>query len=240
MITNGSVLNWRRGRAERPRNVSAVGTAWPATRPAHSFLKFRACSRNVLPSSFRFLDGEYPADPLIAREGRNVLPLYPCHRVRNENSPQIRWHMVYRATGDCFFAHEFHSTSPDALPLPSPASSRSSNASHSERSKPIVVSLSATAVRYNSHRFRWELVGVFSMDWKFVRLIWRPKMQTCCPLGLACQFLQISECRGNQSFDKRWLSWVSLQDCAESILAESGHAPMPGALRTILQGCRRA
>jgi hypothetical protein len=33
--------------------------------------------------------------------------------------------------------------------------------------------------------------------------------------------------------------WVSLQDCAESILAESGHASMPSALRTILQGCRR-
>jgi hypothetical protein len=32
--------------------------AWPAIRPAHSFLKFRAYSLNVLPSGFRFLDGD--------------------------------------------------------------------------------------------------------------------------------------------------------------------------------------
>jgi hypothetical protein len=54
--------------------ISAVRTAWPATRPAHSFLKFRAYPLNVLPSGFRFLDGENPADPLIAREWRNILP----------------------------------------------------------------------------------------------------------------------------------------------------------------------
>jgi len=47
--------------------ISAVRTAWPATRPAHSFFKFRAYTLNVLPSGFRFLDGDNPADPLIAR-----------------------------------------------------------------------------------------------------------------------------------------------------------------------------
>lgn len=63
----------------------SVRTAWPTTRPAHSFLKFRAYPLNVLPSGFRFLDGDNPADPLIARERRDVLPLCERGRVGNEN-----------------------------------------------------------------------------------------------------------------------------------------------------------
>ena len=65
--------------------ISAVRTAWPATRPAHSFLKFRTHPLDVLLSGFRFLDRDNPADPLIAREWRNVLPFCPCHGVGNEN-----------------------------------------------------------------------------------------------------------------------------------------------------------
>ena len=65
--------------------ISAVRTARPATGPARSFFKFRAYTLNVLPSGFRFLDGDNPADPLIAREGRNILPFCPRGRVRNEN-----------------------------------------------------------------------------------------------------------------------------------------------------------
>lgn len=64
---------------------SAVRTARPATRPPHSFIKFRSYPLNVLPSGFRFLDRDNPADPLIAREWRNILPFFPRRRVRNEN-----------------------------------------------------------------------------------------------------------------------------------------------------------
>src|SRR5258708_1953537 len=71
--------------AEVPYRFSAVMATWPATRPAHAFLKFRAHSLNVLPSGFRFLYGDNPADPLIAREGCNILPFCPRRRVRNEN-----------------------------------------------------------------------------------------------------------------------------------------------------------
>jgi hypothetical protein len=88
-----------------------VRTAWPATRPAHSFLKLRAYPLNVLPSGFRFLNGDSPADPLIAREWRNILPFCPRHRVRNENLSQIRWYTVHRSRGDRFLGHGFHSTS---------------------------------------------------------------------------------------------------------------------------------
>ena len=95
----------------RPGNLSAMRTAWPATRPAHSFLEFRAYPLNVLPSGFRFLDGDNPADPLIARQRRNILPFCPSHRVRSEGFPQVRWNAVYRTSGDCFLAHGFHFTS---------------------------------------------------------------------------------------------------------------------------------
>jgi len=66
-------------------SFSAVRTAWPATRPAHSFLEFRAYPLNVLPSGFRFLDGDNPTDPLIAREWRNILPFFPSNGIGNEN-----------------------------------------------------------------------------------------------------------------------------------------------------------
>jgi hypothetical protein len=65
--------------------ISAVGTAGPATRPAHSFFKFRAYALNVLPSGFRFLDRYNPADPVIAREWRNILPFCARGGIRNEN-----------------------------------------------------------------------------------------------------------------------------------------------------------
>ena len=64
---------------------SAVRTAWPATRSAHSFFEFRAYPLNVLLSGFRFLDGDNPADPLIPREWRNVLPFCPSNGIGNEN-----------------------------------------------------------------------------------------------------------------------------------------------------------
>ena len=94
-----------------PVLVSAVRTAWPATRPAHSFLKFRAHPLNVLPSGFRFFDGDNPADPLIPREWRNVLPFCSRRRVRNENFLQIRWYSVYGATRDRCLRHRFQSIS---------------------------------------------------------------------------------------------------------------------------------
>ena len=98
-------------RRHRDSLILTVRTAWPATRPPHSFLEFRAHALDVLPSSFRFLDGDDPADPLIAREWRNILPPLPRHRIGNENLPQIWRYAVYRASGDRFPGHGFHSTS---------------------------------------------------------------------------------------------------------------------------------
>jgi len=86
-------------------SFSAVRTAWPAARSPHSFLKFRAYSLNVLSSRFRSLHGDNPADPLIAREWRNVLPFCPCDGIGNENLSQIRRYIVYCARGDRFLSH---------------------------------------------------------------------------------------------------------------------------------------
>ncbi len=52
---------------------SAVRTAWPATRSAHSFLEFRAYPLYVLSSGLRFLDGDNPADPLISLRASGVM-----------------------------------------------------------------------------------------------------------------------------------------------------------------------
>ena len=88
-----------------------MGTAWPATRPTHSFLKLCAYPLNVLPSGFRPLDGDNPADPLTPRKWRNILPFCSRRRVRNENSSQIRWYSVYSARRDRSLNHGFESKS---------------------------------------------------------------------------------------------------------------------------------
>lgn len=88
---------------------SAVRTAGPATRAAHSFLKFCAYPLNVLLSGFGSLHRDNPADPLVASERRNVLPFFPRRRIRNKSFPQIRRQTVYRARGDRLLSHRFHS-----------------------------------------------------------------------------------------------------------------------------------
>jgi hypothetical protein len=90
----------------RLANSTAVRAARPATRPAHSFFQFRAYPLNMLFSRFR-LHGDDPTDPLIAREWRNVFPLCPRRRVRNEGFSQIRGYSVYRALESTFLAINF-------------------------------------------------------------------------------------------------------------------------------------
>jgi hypothetical protein len=56
----------------------AVRAAGPAAGPAFAFGKVHGNSFYVLGPCFRFLGGSNPADPLIAREWRNIRP----HRSR--------------------------------------------------------------------------------------------------------------------------------------------------------------
>ena len=87
------------------RLICAVNTAIPTTRPAHSFLKFRACSFNMLFSGFRLFNGDYPADPFITRERCKILPRCKRFRVRSYSFPQIRWNFVHYTAGNNFFSH---------------------------------------------------------------------------------------------------------------------------------------
>jgi len=78
----------------------------PTTRPALSVSKLRARPLDPVAPRLRFLGGLNPADPLIAREGRNTLPCRSRRWGRSKDFSQIRWHSVHRSGGDSFFGHK--------------------------------------------------------------------------------------------------------------------------------------
>jgi len=47
-------------------------------RPAHSLFELRAHPLDMLPSCFRFLDGDGPTDPLVTRERSDIFPILPA------------------------------------------------------------------------------------------------------------------------------------------------------------------
>jgi hypothetical protein len=59
----------------------------------------------VLLSSFGFLDGNGPADPLIARERRDVLPFGVRRGIGEESFSQVGGEAVHWASGNGFFGH---------------------------------------------------------------------------------------------------------------------------------------
>lgn len=54
-----------------------MNTTGPTTRAAFALLEFRDSSPEMNFSGLRFLDGDNPADPLVARQRRNVSPRRP-------------------------------------------------------------------------------------------------------------------------------------------------------------------
>ena len=59
-------------------------TARPAARPPYAFFELRAHPFDMLAPCLIFLDGDGPADPLVARERRYVFPGRQCLRVGRE------------------------------------------------------------------------------------------------------------------------------------------------------------
>ena len=57
-----------------------MNTTGPAAGSAHSALKLRECLLDTDTSRLRFFAGDDPANPLIARERRNILPYYSRRR----------------------------------------------------------------------------------------------------------------------------------------------------------------
>ena len=64
--------------------LSTMNTTGPATRPAHSFYKLRTRPLDPVATRLRFLGGDYPANPLIARKRRNIIPCCSCRRGRSK------------------------------------------------------------------------------------------------------------------------------------------------------------
>ena len=71
----GVVIGLKLAQALLASIAFTMRAAGPATRPAVSLLQLRAYPVDMLLSGLRFFDGDHPADPFIARERRNVLPL---------------------------------------------------------------------------------------------------------------------------------------------------------------------
>jgi hypothetical protein len=78
----------------------------PAAGPPHAFFKFRAHPFDVLPPRFIFLDGDGPADPLVARERRYVFPGSQRLRVEGKRISEIGWKVMHDTSGDSNACHE--------------------------------------------------------------------------------------------------------------------------------------
>jgi hypothetical protein len=79
--------------------------AGPAARPPHPFFKLRAHPFDMLSPCLIFLDGDCPADPLVARERRYVFPCRPRLRVGRERLSEISREIMYYSSGDLNCCH---------------------------------------------------------------------------------------------------------------------------------------
>jgi len=91
--------------ANQTTGYSSMRAAWPAARPSHPFFKLRAHPFDMLPPRLIFLDGDGPADPLVARERRYVFPGLPCLRIGHERIPEIGGKIMYDSFGDSDGCH---------------------------------------------------------------------------------------------------------------------------------------
>src|ERR1700747_3186505 len=91
--------------ADHTIKCSSMRTARPAARPPHPFLEFRAHPFDMLPSRLIFLDGDSPADPLIARERRYVFPSRQRRRVGCDRLAEISRKVMYDSSGDSNGCH---------------------------------------------------------------------------------------------------------------------------------------
>jgi len=80
-------------------------TTRPAARPPHPFFELQAQLFNMLPPCLLFLDGDGPADPLVARERHYVFPIRQCPRVGRERLSEIGRKIMYDSFGDLNDCH---------------------------------------------------------------------------------------------------------------------------------------
>ena len=97
---------------------SPVRAAGPAAGPAHPILQLAYRPFNMLSSGLVFLYESGPADPLVTRKRRDILPRRESRSVGSESLPQVLRHFVRRTCGDPFFDHKMIvSKIPETYPL---------------------------------------------------------------------------------------------------------------------------
>jgi len=91
--------------ANHTTECSSMRTARPAARPPHPFFELRAHPFDMLPPCLIFLDGDSPADPLVARERRYVFPGGQCLPVGRDRLSEISRKVMYDSFGDSNGCH---------------------------------------------------------------------------------------------------------------------------------------
>ena len=93
------VASNNRSNENQTTECSSMRTARPAARPPHPFFELRAQPFDMLPPCLIFLDGDGPADPLVARERCYVFPSRQCLRVGRERLSEISRKIMYDSCG---------------------------------------------------------------------------------------------------------------------------------------------
>jgi hypothetical protein len=99
------VASNNRSNANQTTECSSMRTARPAARPPHPFFELRAHPFDMLPPCLISLDGDGPADPLVARERRYVFPSRQCLRVEHERFSEISRKIMCDSSGDLNGCH---------------------------------------------------------------------------------------------------------------------------------------
>jgi hypothetical protein len=82
-------------------------TTGPTAGPAHALAHLVKPDGDTAFSSYVFLSGGDPADPLVARQRRNVRPHLSCNRVRMDCILEICRKPMYHTGGALFFRTTF-------------------------------------------------------------------------------------------------------------------------------------
>jgi hypothetical protein len=85
-----------------------MGAARPAAGAAHAFLDLRADPFDPALTGVRFPGVQHPANPLVARERRQILPAFQGVGVVRQRLSQVVWNAVHRARGDGVGVSGFH------------------------------------------------------------------------------------------------------------------------------------
>src|SRR5579859_2323964 len=91
--------------ANHTTECSSMWTARPAARPPDPFFELRAHPFDMLLPCLIFLDGDGPADPLVARERGYVFPSRQCLRIRRDRLSEISRKVMYDSSGDSNSCH---------------------------------------------------------------------------------------------------------------------------------------